>query len=90
MKKTALLFALLAISGMHVFAAAPSNVPVVWHSLDSMPLLGSLAPDASAKYSRLPDALKDSVRPDLWALRTPARFHMDHSIERTARLKSHY
>ena len=68
MKKTALLFALLAISGMHVFAAAPSNVPVVWHSLDSMPLLGSLAPDASAKYSRLPDALKDSVRPDLWAL----------------------
>lgn len=48
--------------------AAPSNVPTVWHSLDSLPLLGTLAPDAEARYSRLPDALRDSVRPDLWSL----------------------
>jgi len=51
-----------------VAAAAPSNVPVAWHSLGSYPLLGTLAPDASAAYSRLPDVLEDSVRPDLWAL----------------------
>lgn len=56
------------INALVVWAAAPSKVPVVWHSLDSLPMLGSLAPDASASYSRLPDSLKDSVRADLWAL----------------------
>lgn len=61
-----ILLLLAACAG--AWAAAPSNVTVVWHSLESYPLLGSLAPDASAAYSRLPDSLKDSVRPDLWAL----------------------
>lgn len=51
-----------------IYAATPSPVPVEWHSLREYPLLGTLAPEASAAYSRLPDVLKDSVRADLWAL----------------------
>ena len=37
-------------------------------SLDDFPLYGTLAPDASEKYSRLPDSLKNQVRKDLWDL----------------------
>ena len=37
-------------------------------SLDTFPLLGTLAADASARYSRLPDSLKERVRPELWNL----------------------
>lgn len=49
-------------------AASPSEVPVEWHSLRPYPVLGTLAPEASVAYSRLPDSLRDSVRSDLWAL----------------------
>ena len=55
-----LLCAILA-AGAHAFTP-------VYHSLDSMPVLGTLAPRAAKHYSRLPDELKDSLRPDLWAL----------------------
>ncbi len=41
---------------------------LVWHSADSLPLLGTLAPDASKAYSRLPDSLEAKLRPELWAL----------------------
>lgn len=40
----------------------------VYHSLDSMPVLGTLAPTAAKRYSRLPDSLQQAVRSDLWAL----------------------
>lgn len=39
-----------------------------WHDMKTMPLHGTLAPDASASYSRLPDSLQSKVRSDLWAL----------------------
>ena len=49
---------------------AADEVPVVWHNLKSYPLLGTLAPDASVPYSRFPDAMKDSVRKELWPIST--------------------
>ncbi len=39
-----------------------------YHSLDSMPLLGTLAPDASVRYTRLPDSLRGVVRKAVWDL----------------------
>lgn len=39
-----------------------------YYDLSEFPLLGTFAPDASARYSRLPDVLKDSVRSELWSL----------------------
>lgn len=39
-----------------------------YYDLSEFPLLGTLAPDATARYSRLPDTLKDSIRADLWNL----------------------
>lgn len=60
---------ILALSvGLQAMAAEQTEIPVEWHSLDTYPLLGTLVPDASAAYSRLPDELRDSVRSDLWAL----------------------
>ena len=49
-------------------AAAISSADLVWHSADSLPLLGTLAPDASKAYSRLPDSLENRVRKPLWDL----------------------
>lgn len=34
----------------------------------TLPLLGTLAPDASVAYSRFPDSLKGNIRDDMWAL----------------------
>lgn len=45
-----------------------SGAELTFHSADSLPLLGTLAPDASEKYTRLPDSLKGTVRDDLWDL----------------------
>ena len=39
-----------------------------YRSADNLPVLGTLAPDAEAHYSRLPDSLKGKVRDDLWNL----------------------
>lgn len=39
-----------------------------YHSLDSMPLLGTLAPDASVPYTRLPDSLRNVARGPVWNL----------------------
>lgn len=68
MKKIAFLILFFLYISCATRAAAPSDVPVVWHSLDSMPLLGTLVPDAEAAYSRLPDSLKGAVRDELWSL----------------------
>ena len=40
----------------------------VEHTVDNLPVLGTLAPDATKQFSRLPDSLKGKVRDDLWAL----------------------
>lgn len=39
-----------------------------FRSAESLPVYGTLAPDAEARYTRLPDSLKDIVREDLWSL----------------------
>ncbi|MDE6109411.1 MAG: hydrolase, partial [Muribaculaceae bacterium] len=41
---------------------------MVPHDISGMPVLGTLATDATKKYSRLPDSLEAVIRPDLWAL----------------------
>lgn len=40
----------------------------VWHDASALPLYGTLEPDAQARFSRLPDCLRDSVREELWNL----------------------
>lgn len=40
----------------------------MWHAADSLPLLGTMAPDATKAYSRLPDSLENRVRKELWDL----------------------
>lgn len=49
-------------------AKAIKTDDLLWHNADSLPLLGTLAPDASKAYSRLPDSLETRIRPELWAL----------------------
>lgn len=49
-------------------AAEASETPLVYHKIDNMPLLGTLAPDASVPYSRLPDSLESVVRKPVWEL----------------------
>ena len=41
---------------------------LVWYSAESLPLLGTLAPDATKAYSRLPDSLENVIREDVWNL----------------------
>lgn len=61
---------ILAILGMamamNCAAIKPSDM--VPHDASVLPLLGTIAPDASKQYSRLPDSLKTRVREELWAL----------------------
>lgn len=55
-----------------LFAAQPAcalkTSDLVFHSADTMLLIGTLAPDAKKAYSRLPDSLENVVRKDLWDL----------------------
>lgn len=60
------LLLILAISASSVFAIKTDEL--IWHSADSLPLYGSMAPTAKKAYSRLPDSLESRVRPELWAL----------------------
>lgn len=62
MKKLSILFALVA-TFCSTWASEPKYI-----SLEDFPLYGTLAPEATKKYSRLPDELKDSIRSDLWSL----------------------
>ncbi len=56
----ALIVSVLSL-GLH--AGEPKYIP-----LEEFPVYGTLAPEATKKYSRLPDCLKDSIRKDLWDL----------------------
>lgn len=54
---------------MAAFAAnAIKSDQLIWHSADSLPLLGTLAQDAKKAYSRLPDSLENRVRKEVWDL----------------------
>lgn len=63
---------LLALGAAIVLAAANLNAiktsEMVRHDAAPLPVLGSLAPDASKAYSRLPDSLKPLIREELWNL----------------------
>lgn len=57
-------FACGTILGAHAIKTSD----LVWTDMQSFPLHGTFAADASKSYSRLPDSLKTQVREDLWAL----------------------
>lgn len=63
--KTLLLCGALTI-GLQSLAIKADQM--VWHSADSLPLLGTMAPDATKAYSRFPDSLETRLRPELWDL----------------------
>jgi len=62
-KQLFLLVTFFFVFAIFAIAAEPKYLP-----LDSFPVYGTLAPEATKKYSRLPDVLKDSIRDDLWNL----------------------
>lgn len=49
-------------------AATAKGNGLRYHSLDGMPLLGTLVPDASVPYTRLPDSLRNVARKAVWDL----------------------
>ncbi len=62
---------ILALAGAAALALAAKAAVVdelVYHDLRSFPLIGTLAPDASEAYTRLPDSLQGRVRDELWNL----------------------
>lgn len=61
-------FAALLLATALLPARAIKTADMIPHDIAGMPLLGTLAPDATKSYSRLPDSLEAVVRPDLWAL----------------------
>ena len=63
-----LFLTLIAISVATVSAKAIKTTELKWHDASNLPVLGTLAPDASKEYSRLPDSLESQIRPDLWNL----------------------
>ena len=72
MKQIMLLRKLALITAL-VFATTTMNAgltsdSLTYHDASRLPLLGTLAPDASNAYTRLPDSLKADMRPELWAL----------------------
>ena len=56
--------AMLVVSAV----SAAKTDSLVYYDASSLPLMGTLAPDATKAYSRLPDSLKGKVRDELWAL----------------------
>lgn len=57
-----------AIVAAFPLAAMAQTPSLDFRSAESLPVLGTLAPNASAHYTRLPDVLKDSIRKELWDL----------------------
>ena len=57
----------LALASTSMNAGLTSD-SLTYHDASALPLLGTLAPDASNAYTRLPDSLKADMRPELWAL----------------------
>lgn len=65
-KKFLCVFSICMIS---LFCAnAIKTSQLIWHSADSLPLLGTLASDAAKAYSRLPDSLVNRIRKEVWDL----------------------
>lgn len=60
-----LLLALTIFAAPTLKAAAPE---LDYRSAEELPVYGTLAPDAEARYTRLPDSLKEQVREELWNL----------------------
>lgn len=58
-----LLFVVLCLN-----SKAITTEELVWFDGSEFPLLGTLAPDASKAYSRLPDSLEHKIRPEVWDL----------------------
>lgn len=58
----------VAVFSLWSLVAVAQQPELDYRPADSLPVLGTLAPEASARYTRLPDALKDSVRKELWDL----------------------
>lgn len=62
------------IAAVALIALAPSLVhakdkpELSYYNLENFPRLGTLAPDASVPYTRLPDSLKNVARPAVWDL----------------------
>lgn len=59
-----------AIPALFMFIAVMSShaMGLKYHDASLFPLYGTAAPDASKRYSRLPDSLENKIRPELWAL----------------------
>ncbi len=49
-------------------ASCMAETPFDFRSAENLPVTGTLAPDATARYSRLPDSLENNIRKDLWSL----------------------
>lgn len=59
-----LAIAALSLCSTAIYAADDLD----YRSADNFTVMGTLAPDASAKYSRLPDSLQNNIREELWNL----------------------
>lgn len=68
MKKLIYIFVAFLVLAVCVTAHAIKTDELKWTSAEGFPLLGTLAPDASKAYSRLPDSLENVVRKDVWDL----------------------
>ncbi len=74
----------LSIAAINKDVYAINSSELVYHDASTLPLIGTLAPDASKAYSRLPDSLESQTRKDVWDLgQDPAgmaiRFRSDAS-----------
>lgn len=63
-----LIGAAIAVSSLDASAASLTSDSLTYHDASTLPLLGTLAPDALNAYTRIPDSLKADMRPELWAL----------------------
>lgn len=63
------IFGLFGTTGNFTARALKVN-DLKWADVDTLalPLYGTLTPDASRNYSRLPDSLEQTLRPELWSL----------------------
>jgi len=67
MKKLILCVMSALVAGVAAFAGLKVD-DLTWHDAAGLPVLGTMCPDATKAYSRLPDSLESRVRPDLWNL----------------------
>lgn len=66
LRKFALIIS-LAFASTSMNAGLTSD-SLTYHDASKLSLIGTLAPGASNAYTRLPDSLKENMRPELWAL----------------------